>query len=161
MKNNHFRGQPSIAEQMEITLALRPLYLKTYSIERASGLIGRDRNTVARRFKPWENEDMARLNAAFDKGDNIHKAEYLRLNQMLLEDAQDDLEEIKNDIKIARQNDDPMLPQLFATRDKIRRSLDILGEKRCAVKISPGAERVVDKVIEARIQNHVKSISAN
>jgi len=142
---------------MKITLDLRPLYLKTCSIERAAELIGRDRNTVARRFKPWEHEDMDRLNAALDKGDNIHKAEYLRLNQMLIEDALDDLEEIKNDIKVARQNNDPMLAQLISTRDKIRNSIDILGMKRCAVKIRPGAERVVGKVIDKRVEQHVQS----
>lgn len=161
LESSHLHGRPSAAESMAIDKILYSYYLKSYSIETAAELTGLHRRTVAKRFRKWDRKNLIKLNDEFDKGDSEQKAEYLRLNQVLIEDAWNDLEALKNDVDIARKNNDPMLPQLIATRDKIRRSLDVLGMKRCAVKISPGAERVVNKVIEERMKDHVQSISRN
>ena len=161
MESLHLHGRPSVAESIAIDKILYSYYLKSYSIETAAELTGLHRRTVAKRFRKWDRKNLIKLNDEFDKGDSEHKAEYLRLNQTLIEDAWNDLENAKNDVMIARQNNDPMLPQLISIRDKIRMNIDALGMKRCAVKIRPGAERVVGKVIEARIQDHVQSISRN
>lgn len=159
--NNASRGQPSLAQQIEIDKILRPFYLQTFSIEKTAELTGLNRKTVAKRFHRWKQEDMIRLNSEFDKGDEIHREECLRLLQALIDEGLGELNEIKNDIADARKTGNPILSNLLSNKDQIMRTLQSNNEKRCAIKIRPGAERVVDKVIEARIKNHVQSISRN
>lgn len=161
MENTHPRGQPSISEQIEIDRILRPFYLKTYSIEQTAEITRRHRVTVTKRFRKWDNENMAKLNNEFDRGDNVHKDEFLRLNQALIDDGLCRLDAIKEDISNARKNGDLSLSHLISNEDQIRRTLESLNEKRCAVKIRPGAERVIVKVIEGRVKKHVQSISRN
>lgn len=158
---NHKRGHPSFAKQRQIDDDLHWYYLRTCSISTTSKITGYDRKTIARRFKMWGNNDVQKLNQELDKGDTIHKIEFLNLNQSLIDDALFRLDEIKKDITIARQNDGMNLSQLYSNEDQIRRTLQSLNEKRCAVKIKDGAQRVIEKVLEARVRGYVQSTSTN
>lgn len=154
--SNTARGQPSLARQIEIDKILRPFYLQTISIERTAEITGLDRKTVAKRFHRWKQEDMIRLNREFDQGDDIHKEECLRLLQALIDEGLGELREIKNDITDARKTGNPILSSLLSNKDQTMRTLQSNNEKRCAIKIRPGAERVIGKVIDARVEQHVQ-----
>lgn len=157
----YMRGRPSIVDQLYINNLLRPFYLKTYSILQTAKLTGCDRKTVKDRFNSWNAEAILQLNLEFKKGDTKYKVEYLNLIQSLIDEKLTRLEEIKSDINNARRNNDGTLPQLLAIEDKLLMSLQGLNEKRFAVKVEPGAEQVIERVLEDRIKRHVKSASHN
>ena len=157
----HQRGKPNIVTQLEINKLLRPFHLKTYSVFKTAKITGCARKTIDDRFEIWDNEAILQLNLEFKKGDTTFQIEFLRANQFLIEDALDDLEAIKSDIDNARKNNSGTLPQLFAVKNKIRLSLQSLIEKRYAVKIEPGAARVIDRVFEDRLRKYVESTTQN
>lgn len=160
MENRYPPGRPSIAEQIQIDKILRACYLKTLSIEFTAEETGRHRKTVTKRFEKWNIKSMMKLNDEFNKGDSAYKEEYLRLNQTLIDKSFSRLDQLEIDIANARNNGSEF-SHLIAIENQIMRTLEILGEKRCAVKISPGADRVVGKVIDERVERYVQSVSRN
>lgn len=157
----HRRGKPSIIVQLEINKLLRPFHLQTCSILQTSKITGCNRKTVTDRFEIWDNEAILQLNLEFKKGDLKHQAEYLILNQFLIDDALSRFDKIKSDIDNARQNGDGTLPQLLAMEDRLRMSLQSLNEKRFAIKVAPGADRVIDRVLTDRVRKRVQSAAQN
>jgi len=157
LENQYQPGRPSVVESMLIDKTLRLHYLKTYSIEFTAEITGRHRRTVKKRFDNWDIKSMRKLNDEFDKGDSAHKEEYVRLNQSLIDKALFRLDQLAIDIDNARKSGSESYSNLIVIENQIMRTLEVLGEKRCAVKISPGAERVVGKVIEDRVEKYAKS----
>ena len=149
-------GRPSFAEQQETTRLIRPLYLKTLSMECVARLLNKNRHTIKKRYDRWKREDTARLHSDLDRGDSEHLAEYGNLNQSLLDELSNQFENIKSDIENARKNGDMSLSSLLATQIHLARAIDALGVKRLAVKIRPGSERVAEAVFAERIQKYVK-----
>jgi len=159
LENRYPAGRPSVAESMAIDKIMRSCYLETYSREFTAEITDRNIRTVRKRFDKWDRKSLIKLNDEFDKGDNVHKDEYVRLNQSLIDKAPFRLDQLGIDINNARNSGSESYSNLIVIENQIMRTLEILGEKRCAVKISPGAERVVGKVIEERVEQYVKSIS--
>jgi len=135
--------------------------MKSYSRLKTAKITEVDIKTVNGRFDGWDAEAILRLNLEFKKGDTKHKVEFLNLTQSLIDEKLTRLEEIKSDINNARQNNDVTLPQLLAIEDKLFMSLQSLNEKRFAAKVEPGAEQVIERVLEERIRKHVESASKN
>ena len=158
---SHEPGRPIAVKQLIIDNILRPYYLKTYSVSKTAEITGYHRKTITERRDVWDKRAIAKLKKEFKKGDTRYKVEYLNLNQVLIENALSRLEKIEIDIDNARKNESLNLSQLISNEDQIRRTLQSLNEKRYAVKIEPGAEEVIEIVLEDRIKKHVKSISTN
>ena len=157
----HKRGKPSAIDQLYIDNLLRPFWLKSYSILETAKLTGCNRKTIKNRFAMWDAEAVLQLKMQFTKGDMQHRVEFLNLTQSLIDEKLTRLDEIKSDISNARKNNPEILPQLIAIEDKLFMSLQSLNEKRFAGKVEPGAEQVIERVLEERIRKHVESTTKN
>lgn len=157
----HQRGKPNIIDQERISNILRPFWLKGYSISKTVDITKYDRKTVKQRFAMWDAEAILQLQMEFKKGDIKHKVEFLNIIQSLIDEKLTRLDEIKSDISNARKNNPEILPQLIAIEDKLFMSLQSLNEKRFAGKVEPGAEQVIERVLEERIRKHVESTTKN
>lgn len=157
----HQRGKPSVIDQLYIDNLLRPFWLRSYSISRTAEITKCNRKTIKNRFAIWDAEAILRLNLEFKKGDMQHRVEFLNLTQSLIDEKLTRLDEIRSDISNARKNNPEILPQLLAIEDKLFMSLQSLNEKRFAAKVEPGAEQVIERVLEDRIRKHVESTTKN
>lgn len=151
------RGRPSVADQIEFDHRIRPYYLQTGSIDYTAENVKLNHNTVEIRYKKWDAEELAKLNAALDEGDNKFRLQFLQLNQSLIDKTLSQFNAIEADISNARANGDKSLPHLISAMIKIISLLEFLGERRCAVSISPGAQRAMSKKLDAQFgaQPHV------
>ncbi|MGI0059300.1 MAG: hypothetical protein ACREBJ_05985, partial [Nitrosotalea sp.] len=145
----------------EIDNILRQYYLKTYSARRTAAVTGFNRKTVSKRFNRWEREAIAAFDEKLNRGDMQFQIEYIHLNQVLIDEQLDLLDEIKTYTANARASNDGSLSHLIANRIQVTKALQVLNEKRLAVKIYPSATRVVDKIFKKKMGDYVQLSAAN
>ena len=146
---------------MRIDDILRLNYSKTHSIAKAAAITGFHRNTVKARYAAWDADAIAEFESKLKKGETQFQIEYLNLTQALIDEQLTTLDEVKSDIEQARANASDTLPQLFSIKNQIIKTLQTLNEKRLAMKIYPGAIRMVDQIIDTKMRDHVQFSNTN